>query len=315
MRTLVKLLVLPVAAMAALLIGYVAFIHFGLVERFSTTAVMDMGGAAEVFEPVTTEIFNATISTLYALIVAFVIFKGMQDYEHANHALQDEAMQIRTLSNSLKYFESNEAADAPPTSLITDPADRLRWLERNRTSVESIRSELIFYVQALSEAIRGRKAEVPENMERLDACAAHVGDLVPMDENDKLALGAMMRTLCDVSSIRARRIALMKTKLSPYLMIILVVLTLLIIAPFFVAAGPFDDLRAQGLSFLEMVQALASRPEFVAIGGLGFSLTYLFFLMLDMNSPFNGHWRVKTTPLTEIEQELSAHLASAEPER
>ena len=60
------------------------------------------------FEDEYKEPFYTAISTLYAIVVALALVKGLEDRDQINKALSEEAFHIRNIFNYLKYFEPDD---------------------------------------------------------------------------------------------------------------------------------------------------------------------------------------------------------------
>lgn len=265
------------------------FAYWGGVEAPGVAAAvagLDRSGGT------TPEIFNGTVSTVYALVVAFIIFKGMQDFDQANFALRDEAMRIWSISRNLAFFAESDRARNPTAH------------DRNLVISEAIREQMLAYLTDLRDALDSQQEGVAENEERIVQAERHVAQLEPIDDNDRVALQSMMSTLSDLSGIRARRMALMAARPSVFMVVMLILLSVLIITPFF-ALG-VSGLYLDGDTVMGEPQATVFQSlEFWAVGALAFTLSFLFVMLMDMSSPFDGHWTVKREGLNTAIKRIS----------
>ena len=140
------------------------------------------------------EQFYAVIATLYAIITALLLVKGIETFNALSSAVNDEAMKLRSLNAYMTYFYSS----GKPVGL---------------EHVEAIRAELLGYVG------RGRASAdaAPENEQVIDRCIRHSAHIQVGDENDRIALAEVMRGLDEFRHLRARRISCAKEKIPPYL--------------------------------------------------------------------------------------------------
>ncbi len=264
-----------------------------------TAAVGDILAGLDRSGGTTPEIFNGTVSTVYALVVAFIIFKGMQDFDQANFALRDEAMRIWSISRNLAFFAESDR--------LADPEAH----DRNLVLSEAVRGEMLAYLTDLQGALDNRSQGVAENEERIIRTERYVARLTPIDANDRVALQSVMTTLGDLSGIRARRMALMAAQPSLFMVVMLILLSVLIITPFF-ALG-VSGLYRDGDAMMASPQAAAFESlEIWAVGALAFTLTFLFIMLMDMNSPFDGQWTVKRDGLETAVRRIKKRLKDNE---
>ncbi len=217
------------------------------------------------------EIFSGTISGLYALIVAFMVFKSLQDHDNINFTLRDEAMLLDSMSQILPYLH-----DAERTT--------------NLTVVRRVHEALRLYAEnILSESFK-TGTQQKENQRIIDDMFDSIRDITIEDENDKITVDLLMSRNDSLATVRTRRIAYMLERPSPFMILMLLVLSVLTVAPFYLPVIGGEALSA------------------AIIGLLGFCIAFLFVMMLDMSSHFEGYWRADRSPFENSLQRISARI-------
>lgn len=213
------------------------------------------------------EQFYAVIATLYAIITALLLVKGIETFNALSAAVNDEAMKIRSLNAYMTYFYSSGK-------------------EVGLEHVEAIRTELLGYVSRVRG--RGQADANPENEKVIDRCIRYSAHIDVGDENDRIALAEVMRGLDEFRQLRARRINCAKQKIPPYLIRMLALMTLAIMAPFYLHHEP-------GIGFNTYI--------LFTLGTFG---SFIYFLLNDINTPYDGLWTVEFDAYEVAEAELQA---------
>lgn len=217
------------------------------------------------------EIFSGTVSGLYALIIAFMVFKSLQDHDNINFTLRDEAMLLDSMSQILPYLH-----DAKRTT--------------NLPVVFRVHQSLRLYAEnILSDGFK-TGAQQAENQRIIDDMFNSIRDITIEDENDKITVDLLMSRNDSLATVRTRRIAYMMERPSPFMVLMLLVLSVLTVAPFYL---PIVGGEAMSVAI---------------IGLLGFCISFLFVMMLDMSSHFEGYWRADRSPFTNAQQRIGARL-------
>lgn len=211
------------------------------------------------------EQFYAVIATLYAIITALLLVKGIDSFNALSAAVNDEAMKIRSLNAFMTYFYSSGK-------------------EVGLEHVEAIRLELLGYVSRVRG--RGSASAAPENEKVIDLCIRHSAHIHLGDENDNIALAEVMRGLDELRRLRARRISCAEEKIPPYLIRMLALMTLAIMAPFFLLYEP-------GIGF-----------NYYILFTFGTFGSFIYFLLTDINRPYDGLWTVDFSAYDVAESEL-----------
>ena len=218
-------------------------------------------------------LFFQITATLYAIVTAFTLWRAMADLDQLKATVRDEATKLTALLSFLDYFDNVED-------------------EGSQKALKGIRMALRDYsVHVIARAWVGVGHA---NAERLKHCIDLVEDLKTPEENDKAALHGLINGLSDLSMIRSRRISLMQSKISPYLIILLTVLAAFSLFFFFL-----EDSTVLNLS------------HFI-IPALAFLYSFLVVMLIDLDYPFSGYWRVDTSAFEEVLDRVNEDLGSQE---
>ena len=212
--------------------------------------------------------FFQVMSTLYAICTAFLLWKGLTDHDSLKLALKDEANTIHSLYNYLKYFESTE---------------------KNK-SVFLLRKLIFEYIENV--LVDGRIATNQKNSVVLEKMVDYSGAIEVKDQNDVVALEQIMKEINYLSTYRSKRIACLENRMSPYLLVALMIMSASIMFSFF-TKSPVEG----GTTLYTMI--------FV----MGTLLSFMFVTMLDISHPFNGFWKIKLDSFDEIRSHLEKDLA------
>jgi len=213
-----------------------------------------------------------SISILYAVCTAFLLWKGLSDHDGLRHILKEEAGQIQGAIGYLNYLDGNE----------------------NKKYAQEIRKSFKMYIERIivDETVKAHN----DNYQLLTDTRNYIAKLKPTtdDSNDSVAIAQIMRGLNNLFKVRMKRIACMETKLSPYILWALVLMSLSILYVTF--ATPTKDI-------------LVVKTTIFLLSGL---MTFMVFMLLDINSPFAGYYTIKTDSFTQILKILEIEISSYE---
>lgn len=214
--------------------------------------------------------FTTTTSTIYALLVAFLVFSAMQERNSIETALQEEALHLDSMSEILPHLHDqsgpNAAAEARMHALLIRYADNV-----------------------LSKRFAHEK-HMADNQVIIDGVIDEIYRLRPRDDSDRISLAALVKRVDQLASLRVQRISHMASRPAPLMLVMLIVLSVLVIAPFYLSTGP-GALISQAL-----------------IGSLAFTMAYLFSMLLDMLGHFDGYWAVDRSPFADSRTRIATRL-------
>jgi hypothetical protein len=225
------------------------------------------------------ETFYAGISTLYAIITALALVKGIEDFDTIKKIVCEEAYCLRSIDDMARYF------DASPGSPTHD-------------AVLLLRRNLLRYAANVA-ALRDRRMK-DENLLVLRDCQKQIASLTPVDANDQNSLGAMMTRHGELGTLRSRRIGASGEKIPAYLIITLWLMALGLILPF-MAREPFGE---GGLGELRFGQ-------YYIIFLMGAVNSFLLLMLSDISDPFDGFWRADLRAFSELADTLETEATAA----
>ena len=144
-----------------------------------------------------TENFYAAAATLYAIITALALVKGIEDFDLMKRIITDEAYKVRAVSEMTHYFDQS----AEPET---------------HAAIRSLKLKLMTYARNVA-AMRDQDLK-NANLGFCAACQRDIAQLVPEDDNDRYALRSIMEAHGELGTLRSKRIGAIGEKMPPYLM-------------------------------------------------------------------------------------------------
>ncbi|MDX8348619.1 DUF4239 domain-containing protein [Cognatiyoonia sp. IB215446] len=234
-----------------------------------TSGVAGQDGIDEAFFKIN-DLFKDAVTVLYAICVAFLLLKGLNDYDDLKEALYSEANLVRTVSDYASYFAESG-----------DP-------KKNGPVVKDLRCLLHDYLDNILQDTS--IVTNPENEAVLEKCIATVGRLSVVDQNDGYALQEIMKGVGDLANYRAKRMVCLEKKMSPFILTLVFVMSLTIVMSFFGAAN--GDVTI----------------DYVYVFLLPTFYTSIFMTLLDLSSPFDGYWQIKVDAVSNVRDRLEQQI-------
>ncbi|KAB7616161.1 DUF4239 domain-containing protein [Amylibacter sp. SFDW26] len=230
----------------------------------------DTGSVTQDFFAVN-PIFKDAVSVLYAICAAFMLWKGLTDFDELKHVLYEEANEVKTISDYSNYF------------IVSGE------IEYHKPYVLTLRKKLFSYLENM---LQGNKIVAnSKNEDVLEECMATVGKLNPGDFNDQIALGEIMKSLSRISVLRSHRTVCIEKKMSPFILTLMFMMSATMVASFF---G-----KASGEVSIDYIYVFLL-PAFY---------TSIFMTLVDLGSPFDGYWSIKLgaveTAMSKLKEQIS----------
>ena len=156
------------------------------------------------------EQFFAVLSTLYAILTALVLLKGLQNADALTAALLHEATKIRSIAGMCDMFEGEAA----------------------RASMRLVRGELRMFVENILEQQSASRSM--RNDGAIDHCRKIIARMKVEGGADPAIKMELLRELEALRLLRSERASIAGQRLPLYMVWMIAALTLAIIAPFFV---------------------------------------------------------------------------------
>lgn len=236
-----------------------------------------------IFDERYNETFYSCVATLYAIITALALVKGIEDFDEMKKTIADEAYKVRSISEMLHYF---------------DPSKK----SKNRDSVLSLKRNLLEYSRNIAN-LKDLKIK-DENLGTLQGCRIYIADLTPEDANDHNSLGTIMQAHTDLGILRSKRINSVGEKIPRYLIAALWLMALGLILPFMAEPMFIPADGAAGGTQLNPMRY----GQYYIIFFMATLNSFLLLMLSDISNPFDGFWRVKLEAFGELTDTLEAEL-------
>ena len=216
------------------------------------------------------ELFTTSVSVLYAICVAFLLFKGLSDFDELRTALSDEASEINTIVDYMQYFKDSGFNENWPVLV--------RVLKYFRNYVANIHA--------------GHKIVISkENDTVLRKIILQLSRLSPKDNNDSIALEEIMKGYSRVVSARSRRHSNIQKSMSPFILALVLLMSASLLASFYgEATGEVS-------------------VDYFYVFLLSMFYTSILMTLIDLSSPFDGYWAIKTETFQELIGKIEDELA------
>ena len=276
------------------------------------------------FEDTYKEPFYTAISTLYAIVVALALVKGLEDRDELNKALSEEAFHIRNVFNYLKYFEPGNISGQTSTALT-----RMRQI---------LRAYAASITESPNLSKRSRRA-IDENRARIDQCRQVILTIKPADDDDRIVYPEIIKNIEQLNILRTRRVEGPNQSLSWYLICALWLMSAALILPFLAEPVCVDRQVAQkpGVQAQAVASATKATPTpSVAVKDMApsqwlqslvacsdgqqpspgrYSQYYMIFIMVaffsfmmlmlhDIATPDKGFWKLDREPFENLVRDL-----------
>ena len=215
-------------------------------------------------------VFYTTYGILYAIIIGFILVGALGRYEQLKLAVDSEINVIQNIRDFLIYFSDS-------TSMQRAEAKDSRSEQIN--VLLNIRQALYTYVKSVYEKEwleMSDKTETtdPDSTQELKDIIVSVSKLESQDENDSIALTAIINSLSDLTNHRTKRIYLSNEEIPPPIMKLLIFMSIFLVAGFFI------------LGVQNMWVHLIMIISFSA------TIQLIINLLTDLNTPFSGIWNI-----------------------
>ena len=229
--------------------------------------------------------FIQIVSTLYAVSIAFLLLKGIQDHEKLGELIRGTSNNSRSISDYLYYFDDNNSfsSDSKLLLIVSSKTGKIR-----QTIQEYLRELISVAREEFSTSGVQRLVEVQRRMRE------SISQLNCEDKNDEYALQEIIRNSDALSTKLGQIVTNLKSKMSGVLIAFILIITNVIILSFF--DGKF----------------VITAPKTVVIFAMSYLLYFLFMMIVDMNDPFRGKWRIDISTLEDAIQYVSGKKTAAD---
>lgn len=261
-----------------LVIGGICVEGYVLLQSFEATRTL---ASYVTFGEKYNEIFYSGIATLYAIITALALVKGIEDFDGMRRTIIDEAYKVRSMTDLIHYFDDNDDADT-------------------RAAILGIREKLVRYCANVA-AMRDQHLD-GENAQIFRSCQRDIARLKPLDENDSHSLQSILVAHVELGTLRSNRISSIGEKIPRYLIAALWLVAASLVLPFM--AEPLMIDAAPPLA--GQVDNPARFGQYFIIFVMGSLNSFLLLMLSDISDPFDGFWKVSVRPFEVLRDQLRA---------
>ncbi|HKJ62832.1 MAG TPA: hypothetical protein VKA94_12705 [Hyphomicrobiales bacterium] len=235
------------------------------------------------------EIFYSGLATLYALITALALVKGIEGFDAMKRTISDEAYKVRAIFELTYYFD-----------LTSDP--------QNRNGIMGLRNNLMRYAANVA-AMRDQQL-TNENLRILRSAQSNIAKLIPHDANDHHALQLILSAHGELGVLRSKRINAVGEKIPRYLIAALWLMALALIFPFMAEPLLTPASAAAGLTEPDNPLRFSQYYIIFLLGALN---SFLLLMLSDISDPFDGFWKVTLDPFNELHLALESEMSNEQP--
>jgi hypothetical protein len=130
----------------------------------------------------------------------------------------------------------------------------------------------------------------PDSTQELKAIIVSVSKLESHDENDSIALTAIINSLSDLTNHRTKRIYLSNEEIPPPIMKLLIFMSVFLVSGFFI------------LGVQNMWVHLIMITSFAA------TIQLIINLLIDLNTPFSGIWNIDNGRYVALAEKIKSKM-------
>ena len=231
-------------------------------------------------------VFYTTYGILYAIIIGFILVGALGRYEQLKLAVDSEINVIQNIRDFLIYFSD---------STSTQRAEVKDSRSEQINVLLNIRQALYTYVKSVYEKEwleMSDKTETtdPDSTQELKAIIVSVSKLESQDENDSIALTAIINSLSDLTNHRTKRIYLSNEEIPPPILKLLIFMSIFLVSGFFL------------LGVQNMWVHLIMITSFAA------TIQLIINLLIDLNTPFSGIWNIDNKRYVALAEKIKSKM-------
>jgi hypothetical protein len=235
-----------------------------------------------VFGDTYNEIFYSGLATLYAIITALALVKGIEGFDAMMRIISDEAYKVRAIFELTHYFDTDQD-------------------QQTHDGVQGLRKKLLRYAGNVAR-LRDQKL-TNENLRILRECQTEIAKLEPRDANDGYSLQIIVANHVELGVLRSKRISSVGEKIPRYLIAALWLMALSLILPFM--AEPLTITEVTGGAVIDNPARFGQYYIIFLLGALN---SFLLLMLSDISDPFDGFWKVTLDPFDELKLALEHEM-------
>jgi len=235
-------------------------------------------------------VYYATYGILYAIIIGFILIGALGRYEQLKLAVDNEINVIQNIRDFLIYF--SDASSIQVGEANNSRSDQISVLY-------NIRQCLYKYVKSVYEKewleMSDKKVSTdPDSTQELKDIIVSVSKLQSNDENDSIAMTSIINCVSDLTNHRTKRIYLSNEEIPPPIMKLLIFMSILLVAGFFV-------LGVQNI-WIHLIMIISFSA----------TIQLIISLLIDLNTPFSGIWNIDNKRYVTLAEKIKLKMNETE---
>mgnify|MGYP003643655331 CR=1 FL=1 len=230
--------------------------------------------------------FNA-LTVLFSVVSAFLLWKGLTDFDKLKETLNEEAENIWAIVFLTSYLRE-ENDDSPENIVNIAATDKICRLFQDYVR-EAIGVQNISMRKASMYRLKNSD-------DLIDQCVGETKRIVVKkgDENDRIALEEMMKKLSHLVSIRSKRRVFMDTGMPPFVLASILLISIALLLPFF---GNGADVMSVNHIYVFLLSTIHM---------------FIFMTLVDLSSPFDGHFSIQLDAFEDADLRITELIKERE---
>lgn len=257
-------------------------------SEFYNIARFGIQGGEQVISFEADDNFFNSVTVLFSICSAFLLWKGLTDFDRLKEVLNTEAETIWAIAFLTTYLREGDEDGSRHLSGI----DTIE----NQQNIEAT-NEICAEFQAYFNRAIGKEGEHQDNPsvdvlrsndDLIDKCVSATKKIVVKenDENDRIALQEIMKNLSLLVSIRSKRRVYMETSMPPYILGIILFMSLALLVPFFSNGSEIMSVNHLYVFLLSSIHM------------------FIFMTLVDLSSPFVGYFSIQLEAYKNAKQRI-----------
>lgn len=224
--------------------------------------------------------FNA-ITVLFSVVAAFLLWKGLSDFDVLKEVLNEEAETIWAIVFLTSYLRENNGTDEDNENILAT--------NNICTALQNYLTKAIGIQGIQRSQDRNSSIEMLKKSDRLvDDCVEQTKKIVIKkgDENDRIALEEIMKNLSNLVSVRSKRRVCMNNQMPPYILAMILIMSISLLLPFL----------GNGSETLSINHLYVFLMTFIHM--------FIFMTLLDLSSPFDGHFSIQMDAFSDAAERI-----------
>ena len=220
--------------------------------------------------------YVATIATVYAVLLAFVVFVVWGQLNEARRLVEAEGNELENMLRLSQAVDESHRAQA-------------------RTALLAYAQAIVREEWSASRAAQdNRPEEVEPSLGSLDALWTTMAQIEPRNYAQEVVYEQILGRFDELTELRSKRLLMDDQRMHPIMWVLLI-------------GGSIFTIGS--MSFFQLESAWLHAVLSALVGGV---LAFILYLIYDLDDPFHGIWQVEVEPIRRV---LRQAASSSEPDQ